>query len=266
MARDDRDVTRRVLIPLYRLDVAYLVRRGRRWSVLEHLLLWACRNPMSAKDLATETAMPMRLVSESLVNLLRAGWVELRASAAGNVFAATTAGIAAAAKPMPDYFLETQPRSAQVYMDRISGEFFSTKELTVVRRDAPGFRSDEVVEANLFNASPYGPELIDMLPLGRDDSFDRLREAPRIIPGELFAELEMNTNGIAGLPVRTPASVGVSILEALGASLMTDTPSRNGLPPLEAVFGPPLLERGLEVPITFGPNTLVVGGPGSASV
>jgi hypothetical protein len=216
---------------------------------------------MSAKNLATETAMPMRLISESLVNLLRAGWVELRASAAGNVFAATTAGTAAAAKPMPDYFLETQPRSAQVYMDRISGEFFAIKELTVVRRDAPSFRPDEVVEANLFNASPYGPELIYMLPLGRDDSFERLREAPRIIPGELFAELELSSSGISGLPTRTPASVGVSILDALRAGLATDTPPKNDLPSIEAVFGPPLLERGLGVPVTFSPNTLVMGGP-----
>ncbi len=70
---DGRAMNTRVLVPLFRLDVDYLVRHGRRWSALEHLVLWACREPMSAQELSSRAGVSIRLVSECLVNLLRAG-------------------------------------------------------------------------------------------------------------------------------------------------------------------------------------------------
>lgn len=249
----------RVLVPLYRLEVNYLVRHGRRWSALEHLILWACREPASAQDLASRAGVPVRLVSECLVNLLRAGWLELRASATANVFVATEAGARAAAKPLPDQFLETQPRSTQLYMDRLCGEFFTHTELTIMRRSTPGFRPEEGLEPNLFQAFPIGPELVDRLPLRKDDTFERLRESPQPVPGDLFAVVEADESGFTGLPARTPAAVGLAIADSLRAKRVDAAPGGT-VPSDEAVLGSPLQQRRSWAPIRFGPDTLVVGG------
>jgi hypothetical protein len=143
-------MSERVLVPIYRLDASYIVRHGRRWSALEHLILWACEQPASAHHLAQQADVPVRLVSECLVNLLRVGWVEFREAKTENVFVTTAAGRAEAAKLIPDYQLETQIRTTQLYMERLCGEFFSVKELTVIRRDTPDFRSVETIDPTLF--------------------------------------------------------------------------------------------------------------------
>jgi hypothetical protein len=253
----------RALVPLYRLEVNYLVRHGRRWSALEHLLMWACESPRSAQQLALQTDMPVRLISEGLVNLLRVGWVDLRSSDGGNTFSATAAGIAAAAKQVPDHLLETQRRSSQLYMERLSGEYFSIKELTVIRRGSPEFLQDDVIDPQHFTASPLGPELVGRLPLRRDDTFERLRDTPRLVPGDLFAVLDVGPAGIEGLPRRTPAAVGLALLTALQRKHSV-LPAKAGvsisLPLIEAALGDPLKERGALVPFLFGQDTLVIGG------
>ena len=257
-------MSERVLVPIYRLDVSYIVRHGRRWSALEHLILWACEQPASAHHLAQQADVPVRLVSECLVNLLRVGWVEFREAKIENVFVTTAAGRAEAAKLMPDHQLETQIRTTQLYMERLCGEFFSVKELTVIRRDTPDFRSVETIDPELFTAAPLGPELVDRLLLRRDDSFDRLKEAPHVVPGDLFAALDVDATGIHGLPSRTPASVGLAVLEALkvrqlDATLRGHAPP--ALPPMESALGDPLKVRGSLVPFKFQPDDLIVGGP-----
>jgi hypothetical protein len=253
----------RALVPLYRLEVNYLVRHGRRWSALEHLLLWACQSPRSAQELALQTDMPVRLISEGLVNLLRAGWVDLRSSDSGNTFSATAAGIAAAAKQVPDHLLETQRRSSQLYMERLSGEYFSIKELTVIRRGSPEFLQDDVIEPQYFTVSPLGPELVDRLPLRRDDTFERLRDTPKLVPGDLFAILDVGPGGIEGLPRRTPAAVGLALLAAMTRK-QTALPAKAGptmaLPSIEAALGDPLKDRGALAPFLFSQDTLVIGG------
>jgi cardiolipin synthase A/B len=85
-------VIQKIAIPLFKLEVTDLVRHGTRWSALEHLLLWACKKPRTTAELADDTGMPIRLVSESLLNLLRVGWVELHITAAATHFSAGRPG------------------------------------------------------------------------------------------------------------------------------------------------------------------------------
>lgn len=254
-------MTRRVLVPLYRIEVPFTVRHGRRWSALEHLVLWACKEPKSAPDLARMSSMPIRLVSECLVNLLRAGWIALRASDGGSLFAATELGTTAAAQPVPEQFLEKQPRSTQLYLDRVSGEFFEVSELVTIRKDATDFRPEEALAPSYFNAAPYGPELIDRLRLGVDDIFEDFLRRPHVLPGESFAVLEVTAGNISGLPTRTPATVGLKIMEALREREPAKGPMPETLPSVDAALGQSLQQRAPSSPIRFGPDTLVVGGP-----
>jgi hypothetical protein len=252
-------MSRRVLVPLFRLEVEYQVKHGRRWSALEHLILWGCSDPIAVQDLASRADVPVRLVSECLVNLLRAGWIELVTSHETNVFRATGAGKDAAAKPLPDLFMEMQRRSTLVYMDRLSGEIFGPRELTVVRRDAPDFRAEEAIEPKLHRYVLQGPELVERLPLQEDDTFDRLRSA-RLVPSDLFSVISLEPGLILGLPLRTPAVVGLEIRAALERAIQRGDMPADGLPSQEAVLGTALADRRQAVPFDFGPDTIIVGG------
>lgn len=79
-------------VPHYRMAVSYLYSFGRRWSIIEHVLLI---ESMTAKHTASELAelanVPHRLVVEALINLLRANWIEVRSDNNKVYFAATPA-------------------------------------------------------------------------------------------------------------------------------------------------------------------------------
>src|SRR6266446_8380637 len=80
-------------VPLYRMAVSYLYSFGRRWSIIEHMLLiesMAARH--TASELAEIANVPHRLVVEALINLLRANWIEVRSDNDKVYFAATPAG------------------------------------------------------------------------------------------------------------------------------------------------------------------------------
>jgi hypothetical protein len=69
------------------MAVSYSVSFGRRWSVLEHLMLIELTTARrSVAHLAAATLLPERLVIEGLINLLRFGWIEVRSTDAGVQF------------------------------------------------------------------------------------------------------------------------------------------------------------------------------------
>ena len=69
-------MTTRVAIPIFFSTVRLHLDKGRRWSVAEHLLLFALKDgESSAKALAERSSLPPRMVLEALINLMRVGWV-----------------------------------------------------------------------------------------------------------------------------------------------------------------------------------------------
>jgi hypothetical protein len=145
-------------------------------------------------------------------------------------------------------------------MDRISGEYFAIKELTTIRRSAPEFRSEDALLPSIYKASPFGPELAELLYYRSDDTFDRLHNMPQLVPGDLFAELKVDKDGIIGLPTRTPAAVGLGIWEALQAEQIDGTFEKESMPSPEAALGSALEQRSQAAVFSFGPETLIVGG------
>lgn len=257
-------MTGKVALPLFKLEVTYLVRHGRRWSALEHLLLWACRTPRTAAYLAEQCAMPTRLISESLLNLLRVGWVEIHITPSATSFSTTEGGAAAAGKPMPDHLLETKVRSVVLYQERLTGELFSLQELTVKHRKQLAAGSVEELEPELHRPLVLGPDLVDRLPLRRDDTFERLRDLPNMLPGDLFAIVEVDDKGFADLPDRTPSSLSLAIARALGEegkpTQVPKTGRTRAAPTTDAALGLPLAKRGTMHPVAFSADDLIVGG------
>ncbi|MEQ1716250.1 MAG: hypothetical protein ABL907_09745, partial [Hyphomicrobium sp.] len=245
---------RRIAIPMFKVEVDYVVRHGRRWSALEHLVLWACNDGGEAKALAKQTGMPDRLISEVLLNLLQAGWVEFRIGGDKTVFTTTVEGRRQSARPIPEYLLELKPRSAVLYVERLTGKLFRNEELEIKTRSQFGSHPVTVLEPRVFTADTSG-QLIDRLPLRQDECFETWRSGPRVVPVDLFAIVEEENGYFSGLPQRASASLGVVLAEEVAARFES-APTTN----LAGALLKPLANRGELQPITMEADDFVVGG------
>ena len=120
-------------LPLIRTSASYTVIYGRRWTVLEHLLLAALSfRRYTSAELATQTNMPSRLVVEALINLLRMSWIEVRSTEAGTFFSATAVGKANSVQSrLPEEELK-DTRGTALCCDRIANSWFRAEDVDIV--------------------------------------------------------------------------------------------------------------------------------------
>src|SRR5690349_4326911 len=111
-----------VFVPLFKVGVAYEVRQGRAWTNLEHALLWTVHEePTSLDDLVRLSSMPVRLVIQSLLELMTRGWVSLNTSGGAVRFEATPAGAEVAPKNFLPVVMSTATRTDTLCLDRLVG-------------------------------------------------------------------------------------------------------------------------------------------------
>lgn len=119
-----------IALPVQVGSVTVHVAKGRRWSVVEHLLLEAVSKEASTADaLAIAAKLPLRMVVEALINLMRAGWVELQAGAKGNMFTATAGGRALSGRDELPVSTRLVKRPVRYAVDRVSGSVLRYREL-----------------------------------------------------------------------------------------------------------------------------------------
>jgi hypothetical protein len=83
-----------VAVPMLRGRRRFHIEKGRRWSVVEHLMLDAvAAQPSSAADLSLASKLPRRIVIEAFIRLMRVGWVVILAGERDPIFSATQAGL-----------------------------------------------------------------------------------------------------------------------------------------------------------------------------
>src|SRR5262245_34057968 len=121
-----------VAIPMLRGKRHFYIQKGRRWSVVEHLMLDAvARRSSTAAELADKSRLPRRVAVEAFIRLMRVGWVELVPGEAGSVFTATPSGksqLGASelrAATTPDH------RWMSFCVDQVVGNVFRRRELYV---------------------------------------------------------------------------------------------------------------------------------------
>jgi hypothetical protein len=82
-----------VAVPMMRGRRRFHVEKGRRWSVIEHLMLEAVnRAPSTTAQLSQQSKLHRRIVVEAFIRLMRVGWVEILGDTRATVFSATPAG------------------------------------------------------------------------------------------------------------------------------------------------------------------------------
>jgi cardiolipin synthase A/B len=85
--------TCRVAVPVKLARLRVRIEKGRHWTAVDHLVLWALAGkPRTSQALADELHVPPRLINEIVLNLMRAGWVELAATPSGLAFRANEDG------------------------------------------------------------------------------------------------------------------------------------------------------------------------------
>ena len=131
-----------VYVPVYRVAASYTVSFGRRWSILEHLLLFELsKAKRKLSELAALANLPERLVVEALINLLRANWIEVRSTDAVT-FQATAAGKRRASEEVLPPQIQRSVKWISLCIDRLTGAWLRADDLNLV------YENDLPAEAN----------------------------------------------------------------------------------------------------------------------
>jgi hypothetical protein len=204
-------------MPLYRMAVSYLVSTGRRWSILEHLLLVEITSSRrTVPELSALSNMPDRLLIEAIINLMRAGWIEVRSTDAGVSFDATNVGrLRAKDQDLPVRLLR-DVRWISLCVDRLTGTWHRADDLELVyERDLPD--EANILEPLIHTYDPNEGALRDLFYLNADEALEPSLPQFRT-PSKPYARITVAFERIvAGLPPLAPMKLKHALLRAAEA-------------------------------------------------
>lgn len=196
------------------MAVSYLYSFGRRWSLIEHMLLIECTVAKhTASELAVLSNVPHRLVVEALINLLRANWIEVRSDDDKIYFAATPAGIRRAKETTLPERLQKDIRWDSVCVERLTGHWMRADDLDLVyEKDLPVDAA--TLPALLHTFEPNDAALRDLFRLNLNESLEPV--APQLRPPSApFARVGVAFNEVqVGLPPNAPLVLRESLVNA----------------------------------------------------
>lgn len=201
-----------VYIPVFRITVSYTVSFGRRWSVIEHILLIELsKEKRSLVDLVASVNLPDRLVVEALINLLRANWIEIR-SAGGISFQATAAGQKRAREESLPPQIQRSVKWIPLCVDRLTGTWLLADDLDLVyERDLPP--GTITVDPIVHTYQSSDGRLRELFPIGPDEALEATEPQFRN-PSRPFARMVVAFDRIErGLPGDAPMALKDAILD-----------------------------------------------------
>lgn len=132
-----------VAIPMRRGRRRFHVEKGRRWSVIEHLMLEAVsRAPATTAELSKRSNLHRRIVVEAFIRLMRAGWVEIIDNPSATIFRATVAGKEQIRVGELRGLTTIRPRMMSFAYDRVTGQAFRGSEFSIRARNRISKSSD----------------------------------------------------------------------------------------------------------------------------
>ncbi|PDT33909.1 hypothetical protein CO671_23110 [Rhizobium sp. M10] len=219
-----------VTFPVLKGSRRFIIERGRKWSIIEHLLLDAVsRGAASAADLAERSTLPRRVVVEAFIRLMRAGWVEIVATSKGSLFQITPSGASRVHQEQLPSATVTEPRWRAFTVEQVTGSVYRGRELEIYHKNQLPSHTDENPVVHL-SASPThlledmsevftAIEGEDELIVGVDRGSEKLAER--------YAVVTVREGTIEGLPARAPVLLRHTILHAALEILGRDTPDRS---------------------------------------
>jgi phospholipase D-like protein len=209
-----------VAIPVLRGRRRFHVEKGKRWSLIEHLMLESvARTPATAADLAQRSSLPRRVVVEAFIRLMRVGWVELAAGSDGLSFVATDSGQAQIKSGSLQAPTVTTPRWMGFLIDQVSGSVFRRSEIAARHRNELAKLGENLVylQKSPDHDKENLAELFAALE-GEDEVIVRVEASPdRFL--ERFAVVTVVNDTIEGLPARANPALREAIRSAAAQSL-----------------------------------------------
>ena len=209
--------TVQVVIPVLKGSRRFIIERGRRWSVIEHLLLDAVsRGAASASDLAERSNLPRRVVVEAFIRLMRAGWVEIVSTPRGPLFQITAAGASRVQYEQLPSATVREPRWRGFAIEQVSGSVYRGRELDLYHKSRVPAHTEETPVVHLAASPTHFLE--DM-----SEVFTTIEGEDEIIIGvdrgseklaERYAIVTVKDGEIDGLPGRAPEKLRLAILSA----------------------------------------------------
>ena len=239
----------RVAFPVLYAALRLHLDKGRQWSVVEHLLLYAlCGKPRTAAELSVEGNLPRRLVIEVIIRLIRVGWVELVSVRRQVGFRATAAGRNIVMQDTLPAVTRPVSRWASFAIDCLTGKVFRARDLTLYSKR----QLKELETSGSVIVLPTPPEMPvrsadEIIRTLLDDDEDYRGSDPYgARPTTRFAIVTVHGESIEGLSARAPKLLKDQILHAANgaqAALPKASPAtapdpveRLGSGPLEIVF------------------------------
>lgn len=203
-------------IPVFKVACSYSVSVGRRWSIIEHAILVDLISERRTLDaLSRRCNLPRRLVIEALTNLLRAGWIEIRASEDGIIFKATATGMLRGQDEDLPTNLHSEQRWMSLCFDCLTGSWMKSDDLDLV------YNSDLPDDANILDPTvlTFDPREVprDLLQLKPDEGLDPVEPGFRT-PSRPFARVKVSFGEIEGLPTYASLYLRSQLLDAADAS------------------------------------------------
>lgn len=228
----------RVAVPVLHGRRRFHFDKGRRWSVIEHVLLDALtREESSAARLAERASVPRRVVIEALIRLMRAGWVEMRGGAAGVSFQATENGIHAAALEELPSVPRRLRRVMNFVVDQISGTIYRSRELSYYHDHV--VKEREKKEAIVYIERPSGFSDTQVQPLVEALFLDDEKFVSMDWDGDRLSErwslVSVRDGEPEGIPARAPEELVDAIRKAASTAALSST---NGQPVSQTVSIP----------------------------
>jgi hypothetical protein len=255
-----------IAIPVFRVNCKVGIDRGRRWSVIEELLLWSVtRKAKSITTLVEETGIPHQIVTAALARLMRFRLVEVDLAAEYATFRASDFGFRAVVGGNPLPFYPTRvSKWASFVIEWATGEFFAARDATLMSQSKLAQEQNNGAEIRTVSVEGGGPSTSNEANLRRlseiaaggwneevafvDDRTAQLRD-------DEFMVVRVIDGKPRGLPER--AGSNLRKIVATAAAL----PAGSGLMPV--VYSGPREEFGEDLIVracAFDPNDLIIGG------
>lgn len=243
-----------VYVPVYKVKADYIVQQGRNWSPFEHMVLWQlAQKRATSLELAEQAGVPVRLVVECLIELMNAGWVDVRTGGNAVSFEATLRGRKAAELISLPRATRSLKRRTTLCMDRLAMGFFEPEDLTLIHEESLP-KNAVVLRPRVFKLTMTPAGSLDRLYMLEDETFEEWVDY-RITSQRFYALLTIVGENVQGLPPYAPPELSDAILEEVSTGQeQVEAP--------EVVAKPSSLKTGDGYCLTeVHPDDLVLGGP-----
>lgn len=200
-------------IPVYDMSCRVRVDKGRAWSVVDEVILWASsQEPRSIEQLTADSDLPRSLIVASIARMMRFRLLEVTLANGHAAFQPSRLAAGLVGKPIP-YVREQISRRVRFVIDRATGSLLRRRGLHLVLPDTLEDERKRGTDVRLVTVHGGSP------PMSAEANLQRLAKIAVRNPDEQLEGVDSRTtwcrdeyvmaidvvDGVAGIPRDTPA-------------------------------------------------------------